>query len=426
MTRIIRFSITKLFDSVEHDIKFTDDSPVTILSGPNGVGKTHILRIISYILRGAFLHIYGMPFETARIEFSDLRSLEVRKFNERDKGIGIRVEGFDLHGDSVGTHEVFLERFAEVPPWYERISPDRYRDTRNGRTFSADMVRRRYASQRQGFDMDESLASWLSEILDKQNAIMIDTKRLDNRPRKTSGESPSNSRIDEYIEQVKLQVAAARQESLAVSQAADQDFASRVLDRTANHVAIAELKRNYAEIAEQNAELYRSGLSEKLVNVQFPSDNVDGTEARVLSLFINDWERKLAPLLPVSDKLKSLQRIINEKFVRKTLRLDKSGSLVFLSDDGDGTNLRIPVSVLSSGEQHILALFTMLLFSAAPGSVVLIDEPEISLHAAWKHAFLADISEVARLADLQVILATHSSGIVNGHWELVRELGGNV
>jgi len=80
------------------------------------------------------------------------------------------------------------------------------------------------------------------------------------------------------------------------------------------------------------------------------------------------------------------------------------------------------VSKLSSGEQHLVALFAMLLFSAGPASIVLIDEPEISLHAAWKHSFLDDISEVARLADLQVLLATHSSGIINGRWDLTEEL----
>ncbi|WP_218106666.1 AAA family ATPase [Micromonospora pallida] len=78
--------------------------------------------------------------------------------------------------------------------------------------------------------------------------------------------------------------------------------------------------------------------------------------------------------------------------------------------------------MLSSGEQHILALFTMLLFSTSPGSIVLIDEPEISLHAAWKHAFLTDITDVAAIANLQVVLATHSSGIINGRWDLVQEL----
>ena len=53
---------------------------------------------------------------------------------------------------------------------------------------------------------------------------------------------------------------------------------------------------------------------------------------------------------------------------------------------------------------------------------MLIDEPEISLHAAWKHSFLEDISRVAEVNELQILLATHSAGIVNGRWDLVEEL----
>jgi predicted ATP-binding protein involved in virulence len=64
----------------------------------------------------------------------------------------------------------------------------------------------------------------------------------------------------------------------------------------------------------------------------------------------------------------------------------------------------------------------MLLFSAEEGAVVLIDEPEISMHAAWKHSFLEDIKEVAELSGLQIVIATHSSAIINGNWHLVQEI----
>ena len=94
------------------------------------------------------------------------------------------------------------------------------------------------------------------------------------------------------------------------------------------------------------------------------------------------------------------------------------GSMGFRTFD----NRPIRVASLSSGEQHLVALFTMLLFSASAGSVVLIDEPEISFHAAWKHAFLDDISSVARLMDLQILIATHSSAIINGRWDHTEEL----
>jgi len=103
----------------------------------------------------------------------------------------------------------------------------------------------------------------------------------------------------------------------------------------------------------------------------------------------------------------------------RRLVIGEDGSLSFTAQTGE----TIPVEVLSSGEQHLLALFTMLLFEAAPGSLVLIDEPEISLHAAWQHEFLNDLDKVAELINLRFVLATHSQGIINGRWDLVEELG---
>ena len=136
-------------------------------------------------------------------------------------------------------------------------------------------------------------------------------------------------------------------------------------------------------------------------------------------LFLQDWERKLQPLLPVHRKITALKRIVNDKFVGKSLTLDSRGVLKFASDEGK----EVPVGVLSSGEKHLLALFTMLLFAANEGSFVFIDEPEISLHAAWKHAFVDDLEVVAELADVQIVFATHSTAVINGRWELVQELG---
>jgi predicted ATP-binding protein involved in virulence len=64
----------------------------------------------------------------------------------------------------------------------------------------------------------------------------------------------------------------------------------------------------------------------------------------------------------------------------------------------------------------------MLIFTASIHSVVLVDEPEIARHAEWKHAFLDDIRRVADSSDLHFVLATHSTGIINGQWDLVEEL----
>lgn len=55
--------------------------------------------------------------------------------------------------------------------------------------------------------------------------------------------------------------------------------------------------------------------------------------------------------------------------------------------------------------------------------MLLIDEPEISLHITWQKKFLDDLLEVAKHIDIQVIVATHSPQIVSNHMDIQIDLG---
>ena len=59
-----------------------------------------------------------------------------------------------------------------------------------------------------------------------------------------------------------------------------------------------------------------------------------------------------------------------------------------------------------------------------PQSLVLIDEPELSLHVGWQVNFLKDLQEVTKLADLDIMMATHSPDIIQDRWDLTVELRG--
>ncbi len=58
-----------------------------------------------------------------------------------------------------------------------------------------------------------------------------------------------------------------------------------------------------------------------------------------------------------------------------------------------------------------------LLFKVEPNSLVLIDEPELSLHVGWQSQFLKDLQEITELADLDILMATHSPDIIQDRWD---------
>ncbi|WP_460418713.1 AAA family ATPase [Pseudomonas sp. microsymbiont 2] len=69
-------------------------------------------------------------------------------------------------------------------------------------------------------------------------------------------------------------------------------------------------------------------------------------------------------------------------------------------------------SELSSGEQQVLVLFTKIIVAAQPGRVLLIDEPELSLHVHWQQLLPQLLGLIARERSVRLIVATHSPTVV--------------
>jgi predicted ATPase len=67
---------------------------------------------------------------------------------------------------------------------------------------------------------------------------------------------------------------------------------------------------------------------------------------------------------------------------------------------------------LSSGEQNLLIMFTELRRKLLPGSVVLIDEIENSLHPAYQHRLAQGLLKLQQEVPYQLIVTTHAPAFV--------------
>lgn len=67
---------------------------------------------------------------------------------------------------------------------------------------------------------------------------------------------------------------------------------------------------------------------------------------------------------------------------------------------------------LSNGEQQILSKVFVLFTEEMKGSVILIDEPETSLHPAWQTRILTVLRHCAESNDCQIMVATQSPQII--------------
>ena len=103
---------------------------------------------------------------------------------------------------------------------------------------------------------------------------------------------------------------------------------------------------------------------------------------------------------------------------KKTLEIDDKNNLVVKTSN----NHTLDINDLSSGEQNILAILSKIWWEAEAGAIVLIDEPEISLHIAWQSRLYELIKEIMRIKKgVQIIMATHSPFIAAGNTDLLVE-----
>lgn len=75
--------------------------------------------------------------------------------------------------------------------------------------------------------------------------------------------------------------------------------------------------------------------------------------------------------------------------------------------DGEANSEWLRLNQLPSGEQQVLLLFGELARRRRKGAILMIDEPEISLHPTLQRLVVHQLRHLAREWDTQVILATH-------------------
>lgn len=436
--RICSAEVRGLFGAWIHTVRFREGSP-TILTAPNGAGKTHILMLIRAVVSLDAKALFGLPFEQVSIDLSNSVRIKVsRSLIESSAQLVFSAyrHGAQLGSDFIVREGDILDDEKTLPSYIRQMPDGRWLDRRSERIYSTLALERRFNirfkhSPRVLFAEFPEILACVKGV----DAALIDTQRLNSWStvvpeyrrdvdvvRSSMASIPGMddiSSIGQYIGEIRSQIVEARRDSVAATQNADFSFAVRALASANNTVRESNLRKRYEAIAADYQDLRKNGLAAGDAPLEFP-EKTTPTVRRILDVFLDDWEQRLAPLLPLNEKIAALRSILDTKLAQsgKSTKINPRGVLEFFAED----RRKIGVANLSSGEQHLVALFTLLLFSASPGSIVLIDEPEISMHAAWKHSFLEDIATVASIKNLQIIIATHSTSIINGKWEIVEEL----
>lgn len=440
--RIREIEVSKLFGFFNHKIRMNEAERITIIQGPNGYGKTAILRLLDALFNDKDAVLKKIPFNEFRVTFDNDSFISVKQ-SENRKERRDKVEHFLKfeYRDSEGTTDKFIttpvdrvmaERLygvvEDVIPFLTRIARDTWKNDRSGEILSIEEIVDRFED-----DFPPSMIRGKHEapgaLLELRKSIplrFIEAQRLIAiRPRSHQPRRPFDSTVpiyaaEEYSEELAKEIKSKLAEYATLSQSLDHSFPTRIFQEGNRIVRTEESIRNqYLANENKRNRLMEAGLLGKEGEYTVPlQQGFDERTKDLLGVYVEDVAKKLGVFDGILEKIELLKRAINSKFLFKELSIDKERGYVIITKQGR----ELRPTDLSSGEQHEIVLNHELLFKATPNSLILMDEPELSFHVAWQESFLKDLAEIARLAELDVLLATHSPHIIFDKWDLTVEL----
>jgi ABC-type transport system involved in cytochrome c biogenesis ATPase subunit len=371
LARIRRIQVSKLFGIFDHDIPLNLNERITIIHGPNGYGKTVILQLLDGLF-GQWEALSRVPFGEFVVEF--------------ENGGVIRVK----QGGSLPVSLEVHRRWGPPPYHLESF-----------------YVEKPGAEPR----------PFIGPFLPPRAVRFIQTERLG------SSALPSLPlTISRYSGQVATSIKSLLATYASRAQELDSTFLDRLLEESKGPPPpMAVLQERLNQIERKRTQLIALGFLDHDRETHKPPPRLDPSKLDVLSVYVDDTEKKLSVFDEMARKVQLLTDAINKRFTYKRMSTSKEKGFIFQSGVDAAP---IPLTSLSSGEQHELVLFYELLFKTAPDTLVLIDEPEISLHLVWQRQFLGDLVEIVKLSNFDVLVATHAPAIIGKRWDLTVELKG--
>jgi len=446
-TLVKSIKIEGLFEMFNYHIEYPTSENVLIITGPNGFGKTQVLNILFNLFNRKFLFFNKLVFDKITVCLSgnirividktsvsnenqselidfeeELKTQKLPKkdlkfaFYENEQEIEVFNYSVDLNENLIRT----IDRYLPV----NRVSIDKWIDRRNDQIVGIDELLHMYADQLPSEISKNILrikTPKANEILKSINVHLIREQRLfkkvsnpEKNYRSEREQTIMIETIQTYANELREIILEKSQQSFIISQSLDSTYPNRLISEK-SRVSREEYDDRFENLKVKQDKLTRNGLYESKQKVLSYSQD----DAKALLVYLNDLEQKLSVFDELLEKLELFTSILNERrFTYKSIAIDREKGFYFKTTKDKILDL----NELSSGEQHEVVLLYELIFKTRPGIMVLIDEPEISLHISWQKEFLDDLLRIIKIQDFQVLIATHSPSIINDRWDLVYNL----
>lgn len=138
----------------------------------------------------------------------------------------------------------------------------------------------------------------------------------------------------------------------------------------------------------------------------------------ILTPYLDGLDARLAALKPIYETTSTFVQSVNKFYSRKKLHFSLTRGFSIVSDSGE----KLELGQLSSGELQLLLLFCYTLNARERRTVIMIDEPEISLNVKWQRALISSLEQLSQRSNVQFFFASHSIDMISNHRDNVAHL----
>ncbi|MNJ84017.1 hypothetical protein D3C87_14550 [compost metagenome] len=440
--RILKFKGTKVHDYLTFDIDFNKD--LSILTGVNGSGKTTAILLLQAILCPNFRDLVSIPFESllltvernqVEINISVVHSNNkvILSINPNYPTLELEKSWFEefefmsiKHKENFEVNDVMLKRLSPHPvidfikdlPSPIFIGLERRSDEAMGSNEDF-LLERRILSNKSR----QEFSQYKRQFKGTLGVSLLETEFLVQSMYKKM------KRIEEgYTAAIQKQILMSYFEYIPFDPDKDLD---KMTDMINGRRDLLSRKQEIMEALKKigyddNAFTSKfEPLFDKLGTLidKMAKDDQNKNFATIEWLVNKSQIEKLSQLVEIIDDFNSkinkafqpirkFTDIINSflKDTGKSISIDPVGHLIIKRPNGK----RVSIDALSSGERQIVILFGNVMFnkftSEGSENILIIDEPELSLHIRWQERFINMLMKASEKT--QFILATHSPDIV--------------
>ncbi len=434
MKNVRRFQIKNLFNYIDVDLPLEKD--VNIFLGENGLGKTTILNCLYNTLSTKFEKLRDINFESIKITFSDNEEYEMN-YNDIIEYSNYILDNHYIRYSNLSMDRLFSEK--ELTELRNIVSHESYskRDILEYIYRLSDLLRipPRIA--------EKELLNYINMYGHKMPKGDIDNvkrlrKKIENYVEDEIIYFPTYRRIEEDLSKLDIDIEKNNIKTRLIHFGMDDIIAS--IDKTLTSI------RNIAinSFTEMTGILLTQYLSEninKIKNIEKDKlsivldrigDKIDSKSKNMIKDIVNSEEiynsdniyllnllnnliKSYEKQFQYDEKIKKFVVVCNKYLVGKRFYYDESNLKLDLINNRNKEVINI--DNLSSGEKQLISIFSKLFLENEKSSIILFDEPELSLSIEWQSNLLPDIMDSEKCSKL--ITVTHSPFIFENRYDLL-------